>query len=370
MAESIADPGIRAGTLARLADMLPGREKARKLAILERALIQAKAASEPDGFAYRVGDVAGRFFELGETGKAKELFALALARAKQTDVVTFQRMSFAALLARVDSSGALELAKTGAAGGRLVPSIAFGLPWDRPAEANRFLSLYPPEKKPQWLTPVITWRIATLDLERAQKLVETRRSDRDYFLHQFCLALGAKGRDEPVMRAAVQAGMQELDRVLGDNPLTLLRNGGPALAVVEAIDPTLVPEVMWRVVAGRPPSPNPRTFIRNAECISWYDVELAGAMLEPTLARVEKLSDAELKSWEFAFEAWTLIDPRAAVARLKRIPMTSTNPNDNRLRIYVVEKLSLDRDARWRNTFLEWEPIFNPSVRDYTFDHF
>jgi hypothetical protein len=58
------------------------------------------------------------------------------------------------------------------------------------------------------------------------------------------------------------------------------------------------------------------------------------------------------------------------VARLERIPMTSTNPNDNRLWIYVVEKLSLDRDERWRKSFIQWVPIFNPSVRDFMFDRF
>jgi Carboxypeptidase regulatory-like domain len=373
VAESIADPGIRAGTLARLADMLPGSEKPRKLAILERAVIQAKAAKTPNDFVYQVGEVAGRLYELGETEKAKGLFALALARGKQSEDVSFKRRSFAALLARVDSAGAIKignLVTDERYHALMVHSIAFGLPWDKPGEADRFLSVYPPGKKPQWLTPVITWKIATLDPARAQKLVETRRGGRDYFLHQFCLALGAKGRDEPVMRAAVQAGLQELDRVLGDNPLTLLRDGGPALAVVEAIDPALVAEVMWRAVAGRPPIPTPRAIMRNAQCIAWYDRELAGAMFEPTLARLGNLSDAELKSWEFVFETWTLVDPRAAVARLERIPMTSTDPNDNRLWIYVVEKLSLDRDERWRNTFIDWEPIFNPSVRDFMFDRF
>ena len=84
------------------------------------------------------------------------------------------------------------------------------------------------------------------------------------------------------------------------------------------------------------------------ECIAWYDRALAAAMLEPTLAHMDKISDAELLGWDWAFETWTLIDPRAAVARLEKIPMRSTNPNDNRLWIYVVEKLALDRDERWR----------------------
>ena len=50
--------------------------------------------------------------------------------------------------------------------------------------------------------------------------------------------------------------------------------------------------------------------------------------------------------------------------------MTSTNPNDNFGWIYVVEKLSLDRDDRWRKTFLDWAPVFNPANRDVMFDRF
>ena len=77
-----------------------------------------------------------------------------------------------------------------------------------------------------------------------------------------------------------------------------------------------------------------------------------------------------IMEWDWTFETWALIDPRAAVARLERIPMKSTNPNDNRLWIYVVEKLALDHDECWRKTFSHWEPIFNPHVRDFMLDRF
>ncbi len=379
VAESIADPAVRAGTLAHLTDMLPGGEKQRKLGILERALIQAKATSTPSDFVYHVGEVAGRLFELGEVAKARELFTEALARAKQSKDISIRRRSFAALLARVDSLGAIEVAKLVADeelyGALMVSSVAFGLPWDKPEEADRFLSLYPIENEPHWLEPVITWKIATFDSARARKLVETQRGEPNYFQHEFCLALGAKGRDEPTMRTAIEAGLRELDRVLEDEPHMLMQYGGEVLAIAEAIDPGLVPEVMWRLVAARAPSGNPRVVaayspVPLAERIAWYDRELARALLEPTVARVDKVSDVELLGWDWAFETWALVDPRSAAGRLERIPMKSTNPNDNRLWIYVVEKLALDRDARWRKTFSRWVPIFNPAVRDWMADRF
>ena len=82
VAESITDAGVRAGTLARLADLLPAEDNKRKLAILERALVHAKAASTPSERVSRSGDVAVRLLELGEVEKAKTIFAEGLSQAK------------------------------------------------------------------------------------------------------------------------------------------------------------------------------------------------------------------------------------------------------------------------------------------------
>ncbi len=376
VAESIVDPGIRAGTLARLADLLPDKEKQRKLAILERAAVSARATSTPSDHVYALGEVAGRLLELGEVDKAKALFAEGLRHAKEFEDVGSQRRSFVALLARVDLPGAMELAKRVGDGPyrtMIFSSLAFGLPWDKPAEAHRFWREYPPEGGTRWLSPTITWKVATLDPKRARQLVDTRRGQPDYFEHEFCLALGAKGRDEAISSAATQAGLQALDLTLKKRPQIVMRSGGRMLAIAEAIDPALVDEVMWLAVAARPPSARvieakaPGPLVAQ---IAWYDREIAAALLQPRIQRIEKAPDSELAGWEHAFETWTLIDPRAAVARLEKVPMKSTNPNDNRLWIYVVEKLALDRDDRWRKTFLEWAPIFNPANRDIMFDRF
>ena len=172
-------------------------------------------------------------------------------------------------------------------------SVAFGVPWDKPADAERFLASFPPEKRPHWVSPVIAWKIATLDPARARKLIETQRGQPDFFQHEFCVALGAKGRDEPTMRAAIQAGLNELDRVLEEEPHMLQQYGGPALAIAEAIDPALVAELMWRLVACRPASGNPRVVdayppLPIAQCVAWYDRELAAGLMAPAVARIEK----------------------------------------------------------------------------------
>ncbi len=63
----------------------------------------------------------------------------------------------------------------------MLSSIAFGLPWDQPAQAERFLSEHPPDKGRSWLTPTVTWKIATLDPKRARQLVDSQRDHASYF---------------------------------------------------------------------------------------------------------------------------------------------------------------------------------------------
>ncbi len=376
VAESIADTGIRAVTLAHLADLLPDKVKQRKLAILERAAVSARATSMPSDHVYALGEVAGRLLELGEVDKAKALFAEAVRLAIEFKDESLRRASFTGLLARADLPGAMDLARQ-AGDGRYsafaLQSIAFGLPWDKPAEAHRFWREHPPAGGTRWLTPTVTWKVATLDPRRARELVDTRRDQPDYFEHEFCLALGAKGRDETISSGAIEAGIKALDLTLKKRPQVLTRSGGRMLPIVEAVDPALVDEVMWIAIAARLPSARviegkaPGPLVAQ---IAWYDREVAAALLKPRVQRIEKAADNELVGWEPTFATWTLIDPRAAVARLEKVSMTSTNPNDNRLWIYVVERLALDRDERWRQTFLDWAPVFNPANRDVMFDRF
>ena len=75
----------------------------------------------------------------------------------------------------------------------IVQSVAFGLPWNQPDVADRFLRDCPPLGASPWLTPIVTWKIATQNPERARQLVDTGRNQPLYYEHEFCLALGAQG---------------------------------------------------------------------------------------------------------------------------------------------------------------------------------
>ena len=84
MAAAIDVPDIRAVALVAVADALPDAEHDRKLALLDRAALQAKAATRRPQFRLQaMGEVAERWFELGEKEKAKALFAEGLRLANQ-----------------------------------------------------------------------------------------------------------------------------------------------------------------------------------------------------------------------------------------------------------------------------------------------
>ena len=60
----------------------------------------------------------------------------------------------------------------------------------------------------------------------------------------------------------------------------------------------------------------------------------------------------------------------ASAHAVRRRAMTSVNPNENRLWIYVIEKLALDHDERWKKSFIPLVPIFDKANRDFMVDRF
>jgi hypothetical protein len=74
-------------------------------------------------------------------------------------------------------------------------------------------------------------------------------------------------------------------------------------------------------------------------------------LLEPVRAWLEHADDRELARpvVPLAFHAWSVLDPRAAVARLERLP---ASPMLDSARQRVAELLLLSHDARCRNVWL------------------
>ena len=190
-------------------------------------------------------------------------------QAKGFEDTSVGRRMFAAFLARVDPKGAIELAKQlgGAelAGAMIISSVAFGIPWDKPAAADAFLNEYAAEKAGDWVTPTIIWKIASLDPAQARRIVA---------------------------RAATSVSTLSSNSVLLSVPRGVTR-----------------------------PSRKRRS--------------------------------------------------RRALRRLSGQPEKSRRRSCNTVVwIYVIDKLAIDRDARWQKSFVPLAPIFNPASRDFMVDRF
>jgi hypothetical protein len=366
VAESMTDVGMRAGTFARLADRVPAAERDRKLVLLRRAATHAEATIDPTDRIRWLGDVAVRLHEVSEADTAKAHFAEGARLAHEFKSQSLWGTSFTGRLAQVDLPEALALAKSRAGERlytRIVAGVAFHLAWDQPAQVRRFLDQCPVETARDWLIPSVIWKIATFDPTRAQKLLDSLPADSRSVELELCLALGAKERDETASRQAVGAAMRTLDRLMQETPTRSAQPVFALLPLAEAIDPALVPELLWRALAL---SSSPAF----ARYLAWYDRDLAAVIFEPARQRLQTGTAQDSAETVVLFEAWALFDPRAAAARLGQIPISSVSPNDNRGRMSVIEALSRAHAERWRRIWAQWEPIFNPLDRDILPDRF
>jgi hypothetical protein len=360
VAESITDPATRSWALVRLSDQLPDSGRERKLALLDRALQQARIASVQGDRLMQMGEVAERWHELGEVDRAKDLFAEGLKIAGQfTDKTDLKRGMFAAMLARVDSSAAEAIArdfKGDLEEGRVLGSMAFRVAAERPADCERLWKQTATMRRLAVMDTILCWKLATVDPARALRVIEARPNPRLRPQLYFYLALGAKGRDESISRQAVRTGLQGLDQILEERPLQYMVSASRLLWLVERLDPALVPEVFWRHVSSRRPYGNPRAVHVDGPTIPFaelaeYDREVAAALFEPTLARMEQTNPTELANWGNEFATWSLIDPRAAVARLEKTPVAQepdVRKGNNAARMAVGESLARSRGTRRR----------------------
>ena len=292
IAAGITAPDIRAAALLTLCDALPASERDRKLALLNRAAALVRVGAPANYRLYQLGEVAERWYELGEKEEARTLFADGLRLANEIqDKTSSPRGSFAARLARVDLPSALAIARKFPAGlpysvGWVLRNLAFRLAADDPAEAERVLRQIQPVMGEDWLPGAIAWKMAAVDPARARRLVEESQRHREHPEINLFLALGLKARDPAAARTTFETAMRGIDRLTqaGADYSRELAHRDILLPLVEQIDPALVPEYFWRVVAARPPLGNPRPISDTPQrnlvlLLAWYDRVVAEARL-------------------------------------------------------------------------------------------
>ena len=360
VAEAIGDPTSRCVALMAVTDALTDAQRGRKLALLDRAAVQVKAATVPRVRLYLMAELAERWYELGEKEKAKTLFAEGLVLANQVANKTAPlRGAFAGRLAHVNLPSALAIAKefptdrSTYSASWVLWNIAFHLAADNPAEAERVLRQIPQETGRYWLPSAIVWKMTTVDPGRARRLVEESQRYFDFPQQFLFLAHGLKSRDQVAALQAFQTAMEGIDRLMreGVGHLKMLGAREVMLPLVEQIDPALVPELFWRLVATRPSVGNPLTVsdYRSSQLVAdlgWYDRDVAAALFEPIRVHMEHSDDLPRVGLAEEFLGWSIFDPRAAVARLEQMPVSPNFGLDaDYARLRVCEMLGLSRRA-------------------------
>jgi Carboxypeptidase regulatory-like domain len=337
----------------------------------------ARIATAPSDRLLAMAEIADRWVDLGETVCVKSLFSEGLKNAGQMlDKTDSSRSRFTARLARVDLPAALAIASDFAGQRRessVLGNIAFRVAAENPAEAERIRSMTRRMSRHPTLDPALAWKLGTIDPASVQRALEGMpwiNQRPELFLY---LALGAKAHDESASRRAIEIGLQGIDRIVQKGPdrARFLLVAGSLLPLVERIDPTLVPEILWRAVAARTPVVDPGTPPgsipgRLIAQLAWFDHDVAAALFETTRMRMVETTDLDPASSRFDFLTWSLFDPRAAVARLEQITI---RPNPTELarnaRLLVAASLGRKHADRWAEIFPEATIIQSGIQRDF-----
>ncbi|HQU43700.1 MAG: hypothetical protein B7Z73_04215 [Planctomycetia bacterium 21-64-5] len=306
VASAIEGADRRARALFELASALPTSENATSRKLLDEALLTSTHADDPSGRALWQACAADGLLDLGETDRARRLLAEAGATAATLPMAgggTSARRYIADVLARTDLPTALDLVSNLAEvvyRDRTLGKIAFRVAAQQPAEAERVLGMVGDDDRRGLSTPRVCYRMAVVDGERARRLAVRVSS---LYLRALSLGWAARGwaisdpdrarqtLDEAfgILRSLVDAGE---GRFYG--PQSAAVAAAVLLPVVEAIDPRLVREYLWRAVSFRRsyPQGDQEDWLAEIATLSLllaqYDREVARLALEPAVDHLRR----------------------------------------------------------------------------------
>ncbi len=92
---------------------------------------------------------------------------------------------------------------------------------------------------------------------------------------------------------------------------------------------------------------------------------MAAALFDTVRTEMEQADDLELAGSDVDFLGWSSFDPRAAVARLEQVPITTTlEPDEDFARVQVAEMLGLIQEERWRRIWSDYTGMTDLFQRD------
>ncbi|HVA50532.1 MAG TPA: carboxypeptidase-like regulatory domain-containing protein [Pirellulales bacterium] len=328
VAHAIEGAGRRTRALFELAGALPTADPAAKRALLDEALL---ASTHDNLRSFWQACVADGLLDLGQTDRARALLADASVMAATLPIAgdgAMIRRKTADILARTDLPAALSLVTDVAEEKErdlIFGKIAYRVAAQQPAEAERVLAMIGDEYRLGFSTVRVCYRMATVDGERARKLAGRLTSP---YLRALSLGWTARGFAISDRRRAcsmlneafgILHSLVEADEGRFYGPQSAAVAAAALLPVVEAIDPQLVREYLWRAVSFRRSYPHDDQQDRLAEAatlallLAQYDRDVARLVLEPVVDRLKRRSrDQTSVCVRAAVDAACAIDPKWA----------------------------------------------------------
>jgi hypothetical protein len=385
--EGLEDPAAKAIGFLDASNRLGVQDRARALEVLDRALLSARAAKQPDGIKLLLmGQVAERFLDLGQAERGRAILREGEALAQQlprAGFVGYARGAFAEELVQVDVEAALALTKDLANPrefDRHHGNIAHELAGRDPARSERVLAMVRDRLQRDLYAVRVVYRMAPLDLDRARRLAESIDDDclKGYALGMMALRLTETGKDSA--RAVLESAYESLERssrISREKPRSIYQItsiAGVLLPVAERVAPGLVEEYLWRSLAMREPNlweTEPRgrhaeADVQLAMMLAWYDRAIAGSLVEP-FAQGSGPAPGFFSSRGELYAAAATIDPKWAVALVEALPedpdLKIQSPK-NSARLAVATVLGRPGGQRFRKLEHSFLHLWVPDIED------
>ncbi len=357
VAESIPEAYRRAEALVDVCLGMPDGQRAKKRQLIDRALLSARAEPEPKWKVWQLGEAAELMLDLGETDRAKAIFAEGRPIAERLGPDAVGVGYFASRLGRVDLPAALALL-----GGidrsenhvRHIGNLAARIAATNPAEAERLVTKIRGSSGSLGVTERTCQNMARADLPRARRIALDQERGGFRAGALIFTAYGLPASERQAARDVIRQALAELDRA--SDPLDWSSSYiSGYLPLLEAVDPALVPELFWRAVGNLAVADDPRLeygrddVLRQALLLARYDRQVASALFEPA-ARASAARGADAGGMvpnELLLLA--VIDPRRAVAAVEAMPEPANldTRGANWSRIILSDYLGRDDEKLW-----------------------
>ena len=381
LAEAIPLAQTKIRALASVAEAIPANERARKIAMLDKAakLLKDDVPAEYGNRLRLIAAVAEQWLDMDELDRARRV----LEEGKTSD--NFFQTGFLGQLARLEPRqviARLQKLPTGVdsySRNLEMAEVAVQLATDHPAEAEQVFNLRDGGNEPGHAKNYVSRlcrRLARVDPTRARRIAASLSDPGIRACAWAYVALGLTEKDRAGAAEAIDRAIEELDRLResgGKLELSGLIVGGilsvgpvhPAalLPIVEQVAPERLAEVFWRVVALHPRidriDTDRRDLIQRAyigcECalLARYDREVAAALFEPMDSYLQALAGHTGPLTGFipnVITAKGCIDPRGAVVLVETLtPAGDFNRSDPAFvaRVRLAEVLGAPPERRW-----------------------